>query len=197
MMNPNLATPLAVGRMNAKMGVQSTALSPEVFAYLTPDMLLAFCATKLRGMDEQIQQIVLRQRLRGDKVQILSELQQTLSIYKGTGFDKPEEVASIQAAITKAEKAFEGDPELLNGLREIEASFKKTADEDGMAHPNELSAWSSSVQKMQEAMNQASELEMMQLQSLMSQRQQASQLCTNMIQSLGQSLQAICANTGK
>jgi hypothetical protein len=38
---------------------------------------------------------------------------------------------------------------------------------------------------------------MIQLQSLMSQRQQAIQMCTNMVQALGQSSQAVAANIGK
>ena len=60
-----------------------------------------------------------------------------------------------------------------------------------------MKSLSDAVASIQQDVNHEGELEMIKLQSLMSQRQQALQMCTNLVQSLGQSAQQITANIGK
>ncbi len=62
--------------------------------------------------------------------------------------------------------------------------------------PKEVASWSDAVKSAQSGLNSASELNMISLQSLMSQRQEAIQLCTNLVQSLGDQCNKIAQNIG-
>ncbi len=52
------------------------------------------------------------------------------------------------------------------------------------------------VENIQKDLNSSTELSMINLQSLMSQRQEAIQLCTNLVQSLGDQVNKIAENVG-
>ena len=66
----------------------------------------------------------------------------------------------------------------------------------GKISSDEMKAFIDDVKGIQTDLGASSELGMIQLQSLMSQRQVAIQLCTNLVQSLGDQQNKICANVG-
>jgi hypothetical protein len=165
---------------------------------LSPEMLLAYCASKMRGLDHQIQECFAKQQARNTKAAVLSDVQRTLSNYK-VGFEKnPSAEKEISEAFAKAQTALAGDPALSAELQKTKAAYDASVtNHDHWASSDDMAGWMNSVQQLQQSLNQEGELEMLQMQSTMSQRQQAIQLCTNMLQSLGQSAQAICSNVGK
>jgi hypothetical protein len=193
------ATTLRSGQSTNSQGVRLDALSVTAdlpAGYLTPETLLAYCASKMRGIDKQIQDCFAKQQARNAKAAVLSELQQTLGNYKIGFKDNPRAEEDIKAAFAKAETALASDPAMAAELEKTKTAFYATMD-DHWASSDEVSGWMTSVQNMQQSLNQDGELEMLQMQSMTSQRKQAIQLCTNMIQSLGQTSQAICSNIGK
>jgi len=180
---------------------------PEIaYGLLTPDLLLAFCASKIRGIDEQVQRAFAKQNDRNTLSKKLSDLSDGLGLYqKGVPGDdingKKMIVEKYDAAILAAGK----DSEFGKKLAEQKAAFERTAkinDVKGQSGEPDVADWEmknfiDDASRIQSELNQEGELEMIKLQSLMSQRQQALQMCTNMVQSLNQSSQQIAANVGK
>lgn len=182
--------------MQAKAAVTVTAGTDVPYGALTPETLIAYCASKMRGIDTQIQQCFAKQQARNAKSQVLSDLQSKLSNYKIGFQNNPEARKDIEMALAKAKAAFVDDPALSEQLDKVSTSFNATMNDD-WASEGEVTGWMNSVQSIQQGINQDGELEMLQMQSMMSQRQQSVQLCTNMIQGLGQTSQAVAANIGK
>lgn len=186
----------ALAIYKAKEAVSITPGVDVAYGALTPETLIAYCASKMRGIDTQIQQCFAKQQARNAKSQVLSDLQSKLSNYK-TGFQNdPKARAEIEAALANAKTALVDDPSLAEQIDKLNTAFEATMNDD-WASSTEMEGYMSSVQSIQQGINQEGELEMLQMQSMMSQRQQAVQLCTNMIQGLGQTAQAVAANIGK
>jgi hypothetical protein len=192
---PTTSNALAIG----------TAVAPS-FAFLTPDTLLAYCESKLRGIDEQVQRTFAGQEKRNRLNTALSELSDKLSKHQNViGPDDKDIKADIEALYQNAIDAAGPDTELGKQLAQQKADFHATATGTSTqikGDQPDIAAWEmknfmDSVQRMQGDANRQGELEMIQLQSLMSQRQQALQMCTNMVSGLGQSSREIAANVGK
>jgi hypothetical protein len=192
--SPNVSTTTHLAELN-RIYTAGGDLPPGA---LTPETLLAYCASKMRGLDGQIQACFAKQQARNAKSAALSKLATAMNTWK-VGFEgNPKAKADIEAALKEAQTSLAGDPALSEQLANLTNAFNETAkDQTGHVDSDEMTGFLSTVQSMQQSINQDGELEMLQMQSMMSQRQQAIQLCTNMIQSLGQSSQAICSNVGK
>ncbi len=199
-----------VGAPNAGMKAAMIAnlATPDItsaaYGFLTPDTLMTFCASRLRGIDDQCNNIFRKQAKRNDESAVLSDLSQKLAAYK-SGFtptthgekERNDFVADIEAAYAKAIEAV-GGPESALGQKIVDAkkAFDATKN-DAHITAQEASDMHTALSEVQKGLNQAGEMEMLQLQSLMSQRQQAIQICTNLVQSLGQQSMSIAQNTGK
>lgn len=194
---------------NAKYDIALSALNlpANEFSFLTPEALMAFCETKIRGIDAQVQSAFLKQKARNDLSDKLSRLANLLSPKSGndSGGVKAEDTqlkADIVAAFDDAIRAAGGDTGLAERLTQQKATFAASAvggskDNDGDVADWEIKAILDTVQSIQSDTNRAGELEMIQLQSLMSMRQQALQLCTNMVQSCGQMTLGIVQKIGQ
>jgi hypothetical protein len=68
--------------------------------------------------------------------------------------------------------------------------------QDSTISAQEMSAFTGTLTTINSGLNSGSELQMIQLQSLMSQRQTAIELCTNLVQSLGDTTEKIAENIG-
>jgi len=203
---------IALQTHTAKYGVSLSTIAnftPSEFALLTPEALLEFCKTKLEGLDAQVKSGFLKQQRRNRLSGALSDLVASLNSKadKASGgvaaVDnnlKQTIVAQFDAAI----RAAGGDQGLVKRLQDEKARFEATAfPPEGQEHNDagvadwEMADFAEAVQNIQSDVNREGELEMIQLQSIMSQRQQALQMCTNMVQSLGQSAMGIAQNIGK
>jgi hypothetical protein len=168
------------------------------YGMLSPELLLEYCKTKMRGIDDQVQRAFAGQKTRNDLSKALSDL--------ANAFQKKEITADDQTTKNAAYKAFDeaiaaAGPTSQLGieLQALKASF--TTDANGGSEHNdarvaeaELKTFLDTVGRIQTDVNREGELEMIQLQSLMSQRQQAIQMCSNMVANLGQTSLAIVQN---
>jgi CII-binding regulator of phage lambda lysogenization HflD len=189
--------------------------------YLTPDALMSYCASRLRGLDDQIQSAFLKQRMANAVSGDLSALQQKLnalisgaSSLKVVHGGKAENDATIkdlaETLLTAANNA--KDPSVAKALADKaralvsvtgdppNATFDRTQDvnlpEKEYTSADLKSMTSDAVGEIQKDLNSGSELSMINLQSLMSQRQSSVQMVTNMVQALGDQMNKISANIG-
>ena len=192
--------------------------SMAAFSYLTPDALMNYCATRLRGIDNQIQTKFTKQQTANEDSKVLSALQGTLNfgnddliVIGGQGLNNDSTIkAGGQALIDAANRST--DPGVQKRLLELAgklvtvsgspptATFNPTANVALAARtykPSELAQMiTQPVANLQKDMNQGTELDMMSLQSLMSQRQTAVSTVTQMLQALGEQLNKIAGNIG-
>lgn len=198
------------------------ALGPGA-TYLTIDALLTYCESRMRYLDEQVATHFAEQQRSARHTQILSGLSECFGAIQG-GFNDGASVAhdiirAYQAAICDAGGA---DTEVGRKLMEQQAAFIATVGTNGgaalRAEMNDPDYWTKPVAadkgkvvavseqtvkrftdaigRLQESVNQGSELGMIRLQSIMSQRQTALQITTGMMQSLNEMTNKIAANIG-
>jgi len=189
--------------------------------YLTPDALMSYCASRLRGLDDQIQSAFAKQKLANDISGDLSALQQKLNTLIGGASSlkvvhggKAENDATIKdIAQTLLDAANNSkDPSVAKALADKARALVSVTgsppnctfnrDQDVLLPEKEYtsadlkSMTSDAVGEIQKDINSGSELSMINLQSLMSQRQSSVQMVTNMVQSLGDQMNKITSNIG-
>jgi polyhydroxyalkanoate synthesis regulator phasin len=216
----------------------------DLTAALTPEALMTYCSTRLRGLDEQVNVAFHKQEVANADSKVLSSLASSLNTPSGDT-----DLAcggGVECALVEANKMLDaakqiGDPavrqKLIDGANaiidraasvtdarfwgtgatydikkaladgrsphEIKEAIDSTAQNvsthtvDGKISAPEWKTMSSDmVQNISKDMNSSTELSMINLQSLMSQRQSSVQLITNMVQSLGDQLNKIASNIG-
>jgi len=201
----------------------SDALSTDAGAavYLTPDALLAYCQARLDSIDGQVEGSMAEQQLRnGESSAIQTALQKLQQYTSGVNNDSGACTAtetSLYNLIKSIGATDPGCPELgkltqtyndlvysgtgaTAALPYIdEASYAPVPngpEGDNTLGSSEMQTFISNLQGCASDLNSGSELQMIQLQSLMSQRQTAIQLTTNLVQSLGDQAEKIAENVG-
>lgn len=172
------------------------------FMFLTPETLVDYCQTRIRGLDEQVQATFRKQENRKALSDSLSKLADHFNDRDGIAASETEERAQIEAAFDAAIEAAGPNTPAGKALEKVRADYR--ADAAGGSEENNADVDQTGckeiferINAIQGDVNRASELEMIQLQSLVSQRQQALQVCTNLVSALGQQMQAIAQNVGK
>lgn len=183
----------------------TTAWSKELdLTVVTPDMLLAYTGMKIRQLDDQVRIAFENQETRNTQTSALNKLANVLgaSQKKVTDADVEEKVA-IDGAYDTAIKSVGADTPLGKQLQVEWAKFRTTSrmdpnsnDDNGSVDESEMKGLLDAVGRMQSDLNQAGELEMIKLQSLMSQRAQALQLCSNLVASLSEASKSIVSKVG-
>lgn len=184
----------------------------QPFEFLTADSLLAYCAMKLRQIDAQVHTAFTSQKLRNDVSTALTNLQQTMQGVINLPAPTDEQSAAEHAQRLKLiNDAFDaailraGGPDTPIGKRIQEQKDHFNGNAQGTnydgdkadVHESEIAQYVNTLASIQKDINQEGELEMINLQSLMSMRQQAIQMCTNMVASLGQAANAVAQNIGR
>jgi len=169
-------------------------------AYLTPDALMAYCQSRLQGLDTQVNQAFAQQQSANQASSVLSK------ILSDPRFSIPDDTLSDGAAAAKLNDAEGAIREQLKNLDPKSAAYQELVkvanDIKGLPH-DKLSATTfqnsvvNAVNNVQKDINSSSELSMIGLQSLVSQRPEAIQVCTNLVQSLGDQVNKIAENVGK
>ncbi len=216
-----------------------------VGAFLTPDALMAYCQSRLEGLDTQMDTAMAKQQQANDDSNVLSNLASQLTV-RGDKLDlndaggfataksyadammnaagQIKDPAAKQALIDKANAIYtklniacvDVSGETSVDVTKLTPDQLKDYMPGGSKHHNdppdgtnnnpndryisvdEMKALSSdAVANIQKDLNSGAELSMINLQSLMSQRQQAIQLATNLVQSLGDQCNKIAENVGK
>ena len=187
-------------------------------AYLSPDALLAYCASQLQRIDGKIQAMVAEQTTATKLSDALGAAQAAFAKYSGgidnriggkTGDDSKhadnmanktsciEITKQLDAAVDKLPV---DDPNRAR-LVEIANVFRERGAMDspgtGMVGQAEIAGFAAEMKKMSSTIESNSQMNMITIQSLMSNRSSAIQLVTNMVQGLGDSSKSIAANVGK
>lgn len=169
----------------------STVDGAPVLPYLTPDAMLVYCQTRLNDINTQCKDIMSRQEKNTKDQGALGELVKTLNRFQDGGDANGK--ATIDQAYDKAIAAVGGSNTELGAKLAIDRNTFFNKQE---APKNDVQACLSSTKSMQSQLNSDSEIDMIRMQSLMSQRQTAIQLTTNIIQSLNDQANKIVANIG-
>jgi hypothetical protein len=223
------------------------ATSAPTLAYLTPDALMSYCASRLRGIDTQVQAAFQQQESGNKDAQKLAALESSSALSVPTGdldlnteggylaaYDAWSQInqtiptlsdPTTKAALQKVADTLQGQLTCAyDGLTgsttfgpafgcnaDIESFFndgkfvdaagttiKKTGSAGVTISPGQFqSEVTDAIKGVQSDLSSNAELSMINLQSLMAQRQEAIQVCTNLVQSMGQSTLQVAANVGK
>jgi hypothetical protein len=196
-LGPNAASPLG--------------MSTADFSYMTPDALMTYCETRLQGIDTQVKTQFAKQQQANKESTALTNLMQALSAGNGGDIHGGDTTSNgIQDAFKKALDASAGDPATFNAVKAEYAKYRGTAlvpdvsgydvapsdtsDKDNLVTDKELQGMSANIKDAQANLNSGTELAMINLQQLMSQRQTAVSTCTNLISTLDQAPTAIAQN---
>ncbi len=173
-------------------------------AGLSPDALMTYCQTRLNGIDSQVKEYFGQQKKSNDDRAAINDALAVLNNYSA-GFmqdgNHSAECAKLHDALLQAIEKVGGNTDAGRRLTAVLARVDDTGRDGvrvdgGKISSDEMKAFIDDVKGIQTDLGASSELGMIQLQSLMSQRQVAIQLCTNLVQSLGDQQNKICANVG-
>ena len=177
----------------------ATVEGAPVLPYLTPDAMLVYCQSRLDGINTQCRDIMTRQEKNSRSQGALGDLQSAL-VQHQDGYNDAKVHQKLVDAYASAIAQVGANSELGKKLAE-------NRDQWLLAGPNnvpdvetlkgEMDSLITSVKSHQSNLNSNAEIGMIQMQSLMSQRQTAIQLTTNIIQSLNEQANKIVANIGR
>jgi hypothetical protein len=215
----NLNEPAVDGEQAAADQGTEPGTTPEPLpTYLTPDALLMYCQTRLQGLDAQIQRGVLEQQSANGDQQDLASVQAALSKY-APGCTDAKSVQELDNAVTQAIKSIKNrnpDSPAISMLQKMQSAI-----ETGTTTPDlttqmarqmgpgvtvnlpvaltaeQVKDLTTNLGQITSDENSTSELDMINLQSLMSQRQTAIELTTNMMQTLDDTMNKVVSNVGR
>lgn len=183
------------------------------FSYLSPETLMGYCQSRLQGIDSQVKEQFAKQEAANHTTTALSALMQALASSNGGAIVDAQhdpQGKEIQKAFQNALDASAGDGPTNTAVRNEYAKFLQTAllpkDEKYGVSPaagsdncatidaKELQGMSDNIKQAQTDLNSHSELAMIKLQQLMSQRSTAISTCTNLIATMDRSNDAITQN---
>lgn len=170
-------------------------------AFLTPESLMLYCQTRLRGIDEQVNDAFAKQQRANEDSKVLTTLINEASSLPG---DVPtqkqaQDYMNALAAKYDAAAAAAKDPTIKAALAKQADNCRDIANtkcSNGITAAMYKQNAGDFVSSLQKDVNAGTELEMIKLQSLMSQRQSAVQVVTNLVQALGDQMNKIASNIG-
>ena len=172
-------------------------------ASLTPDALLAFCNTQLQGIDNQVNTYMAQQNT---QLQEKDALQQAQQVLEAAGPNGPQTADQYNQMIGSMQQVVESLPDGDPVKAQIQSLMQtmSTAAVGTNASPHSFQAftstswgqYSSTLQGYGQDVDSNAEIGMVQIQSLVSQRQTIVQLTTNMMSTLSQTDQAIAQKIG-
>ena len=188
-------------------------------AYLTPDALMNYVATRLQGIDAQVNTAFKQQQTNNASSEALTALQTALGKYTNSSSIGAGDTATqteISTAFQTAYDAAAGDTGTQQAIAAQYGKFLSSArlpadpahgvrnvpapapgDDDGSVDgTKEIQPMCDALKNAQTDLNSSSELSMINLQSLMSQRQTAVQTVTSMVATLGDTTKAISEKIG-
>lgn len=190
--------------------------------YLTMDSLMTYCQSRLHSLDTQAQDIFRRQQKCNDDAGSLNNVLATLESLTGGvqlgGRTAHDIIGAYQLAINKVGADTPLGAKLTSEMNKLahrlspdgklEAAMKDPSfwtngagnADDGLTSvalsAEDMKPFTETVKGFASDLNHDSELNMVSLQSIMSQRQMAIQVVTNLVQSLGDMSNKIAANIG-
>lgn len=168
---------------------------------LSPEGLMIYLQTRLTSLDDQINRTFEKQKKIEAIRKELNAIQRELDRLK-TDPNNPGALLEApnfeQAILTHLDAIREIDPSLADAL-EVELNKEGNAlwVQDGKYFSSEIETGKKTIDSTMKQLEASAQLEMIALQSMMSSRQTAVQLSTNLISALGETTRSIAANIGK
>jgi len=168
---------------------------------LSPDSLMAYCQSRLNSLDTQMNGIFSQQEQNAQQTSDVNAIASTLNQLPSPTGTPPtinassQDIANVQAAYTTA-IADTSPSQLSSSLYTDLQAFNAAAGTSPLS-ADSVSQLTQSLKNYAATLNSNSEMTMITLQSLMSQRQTAVQLTTNLVQSLGEQTSDITKNIGQ
>jgi len=200
----------AVGNNGLAPGVYGAFASPmdapgAGMTGLTPEGLMIYLKSRLNGLDSQIDGIFSNQQHNQHVQEALQKLKSILAgLDQSKNGTEPGLVKKINAALAGLADVDADLAKRVGDTLKGEGQILDGAGGKGANHPpddrykvSDVKTSAEYLDSVTKELNAGAQLDMIHLQSLMSSRQTAVQLSTNLIQSLGHSADAIAANTGK
>ncbi len=189
----------------ATAAVDPTAPTVPDCLSLSPDALMAYCQSRLNSLDSQMTTIFDSQQENAKLTQDLNAVAGAFNRLPGPNNDSPPTVSIAPSNLADLKAAYEnaitdaGASSALGTSLTADLAALPAADPGGgsvsMA-ADQVSTLTQSLKNDTGTLNSDSEMTMINLQSLMSQRQTAVQLTTNLVQALGQQASSITKNIG-
>jgi hypothetical protein len=172
-------------------------------ALLTPDALMAYCESRLGSIDSQMDSIFQAQESYNKLTTDIDSLASNLNQYESTGIGTGPGDQTATTAFTSANNSLNQliseanttDPQVASELQGAMNTLNNGG--DTFVSTDEITNIEKTLQQASSDVGAGAELNMINLQSLMSQRQTAIQLTTNLVQSMGDQMNAIATNIGK
>jgi hypothetical protein len=171
------------------------------FGAFTPDALMAYCQTRLGSIDQQAEESFDTQNENAQEANDIGTVANDFKNYEGSDTTGAQSVSALENELGGLIQDLQkGDPNSA-ALPKLTDALK-TLTQDAMSGSNTVtsSQMGSIAQQISDAgtdLNSSSELQMIQLQSLMSQRSEAITLASNLVQSLGDEQDKVADNIGK
>ena len=166
---------------------------------LTGEALLTYCQTRLDNLDGEINLRIGGQKAALDRRQAIQSAELALKKYGDAGPQTQEEWDACETALFEAQQLLPpGDPGIA-ALEKFRVDMEHQYCEGVAPHPHfpKDGEWKGTIDgltKMQDDIRGGAEIEMLQLQQLMSQRQTAVQLTSNMVSKLDQTQESVVKN---
>ena len=173
------------------------------FSTFTPDALMTYCQSRLDAIDGQVQASFDEQNQSAAEAQSIQQAANTFKSFSGANVTSQSDydtmMASLNTAIgdMTATGATDASSPALAKLDDTKAAMGRTWTHDNLISSTEIQGFAQNLTDAASDLNSSSELQMVQLQSLMSQRQTAISLTTNLVQSLGDQENKVADNIGK
>jgi hypothetical protein len=183
-------------RTMALGGVQArNSVGPD-YTTLTPDTLMAYCQSRLRDLDSSLMSKMGTQRNILAQKEWCNEIDRMLTDHS-QGFDNKAHVDQMTTRLYELKAAMQNakNEGAANTIQSVIDKINVAG--DGIVTKEELQEATNMMKSVSKDLDANSEMNMIEMQSVMSSRQQAIQLTTNLVQSLGQQLNMIAQNVGK
>jgi hypothetical protein len=191
--------------VQAPAATDTSAIGTSPTGLLTPDALMAYVETRLDGLNSQMQAIFQQEQATANITTKVDNMVGVLNSYSN-GFnvsggdtnqaDYENVLSQLNALETEA-----GGPNTSAGAGIANAiqTFQTNGNggQDNKVSSTDIANMVKDLQTVASDAGSSSQLNMINLQSLMSQQQTAIQITTNLVQQLGQQNQAIATNVGK
>lgn len=188
---PHVATTAAVG--TAAFNPVTTWRDQNL--ELTPDTLLAYCASQLGALDARINTLMGHQRLALAQKAAIEKAGSCLKHGRPTNADM---VSSFKSEWEAAIESLPGGDPIRTQLEQIYTGLRqKTSDKSTSYNDTEWAGFTADVDELANNVGGGADLEMVELQSLVSKRQTAVQLTTALMQKIDSSSDGIVANIGR
>jgi hypothetical protein len=194
--------------------------SGDANAYLTPDALMAYCQSRLRSLDSQMQTAMDSEKHVAADISSIQVALEALQPHS-SGTSSVDDCKKMEMALHDAiEQIYATDPgcqelgklkQMYNDLvwsgtgqtestpyvdKDLYPPASNGREGDSILISQEMTGFINGLQGCVTNLNSGAELHMIQIQSFMSQRQTAVQLTTNLVQSLDDQMNKIASNIG-